>query len=141
MKHLQIFFGGAILSALVIALGCAPGTPEGAGAETAMEGDGSPMYEVDPFWPKPLPNNWLLGAVGGMAVDAQDHVWIIQRPGSLEPGELLAIQDPPGAECCAPAPPVLEFDAEGNFIPGLGRPGRGLRMASHRARDLRRLHG
>ena len=125
MKHLQIFFGGAILSALVIALGCAPGTPEGAGAETAMEGDGSPMYEVDPFWPKPLPNNWLLGAVGGMAVDAQDHVWIIQRPGSLEPGELLAIQDPPGAECCAPAPPVLEFDAEGNFIQGWGGPGEG----------------
>ena len=34
-----------------------------------------PEYEVDPFWPKPLPNRWVIGQVGGVCVDAQDHVW------------------------------------------------------------------
>ena len=48
-----------------------------AGGE-AMAAD-TPSFQVDPFWPKPLPNNWLLGEVAGVAVDAQDHVWIIQR--------------------------------------------------------------
>ena len=38
-----------------------------------------PKFVVDPFWPRPLPNRWLLGQVSGVAVDAQDHVWIIQR--------------------------------------------------------------
>ena len=42
---------------------------------------GAPAYRVDPFFPKTLPNNWIVGQVAGLAVDAQDHVWIIQRPG------------------------------------------------------------
>ena len=125
MTKVWIFYVCAVVSAPVIALGCAPGAPEGAGVEAAMEDEGSAGYQADPFWPKPLPNNWLLGEVSGVAVDAQDHIWIIQRPGTLEPSEQMATQDPPGAECCAPAPPVLEFDAEGNFIQGWGGPGEG----------------
>jgi hypothetical protein len=46
-----------------------------------------PRMQVDPFWPKPPPNNWILGQVAGVAVDPQDHVWIIQRPRSLTPDE------------------------------------------------------
>ena len=38
-----------------------------------------PKYEVDPFWPKPLPNGWVTGSVGGVCTDAQDHVFIINR--------------------------------------------------------------
>jgi hypothetical protein len=68
---------------------------------------------VDPFWPKPLPNHWLLGMAVGVSVDAQDHIWIIHRQGTLEPGELHATTNPPIAMCCAPAPPVLEFDQDG----------------------------
>src|SRR5215204_5896571 len=49
-----------------------------------------PKFEVDPFWPKPLPNNWALGQVGGIAVDERDHVWIIHRPDSLTPAEKAA---------------------------------------------------
>src|SRR5437879_10521233 len=66
----------------------------------------APMFEVDPMWPKPLPNHWLLGMTIGVSVDAQDHVWIIHRQGSLEPKEVYMLTNPPGASCCLPAPPV-----------------------------------
>lgn len=71
-------------------------------------------FKVDPFWPKPLPNNWILGQVAGVSVDANDHVWIIQRPGSVTKEEGGAAQKPPLGECCVPAPSVIEFDPEGN---------------------------
>src|SRR5712691_8791384 len=85
----------------------------------------APMFEVDPFCPKPLPNHWLIGMTIGVSVDAQDHVWIVHRQGSLEPGELHATTNPPMALCCAPAPPVLEFDAAGNLLRHWGGPGNG----------------
>src|SRR3954454_1900375 len=85
----------------------------------------APRFEVDPLWPKPLPNKWILGQTIGVSVDAQDHVWIIHRAGSLEPGEVHATTNPPTAQCCAPAPPILEFDAAGNLIGHWGGPGQG----------------
>src|SRR5438067_8885581 len=85
----------------------------------------APMFEVDPLWPKPLPNHWILGNTIGVSVDAQDHVWIIHRGGSLEPKEVYASTNPPGASCCLPAPPVLEFDQAGNLIGHWGGPGQG----------------
>jgi hypothetical protein len=84
-----------------------------------------PRFEVDPFWPKPLPNHWILGQTIGVSVDANDHIWIIHRAGSLEPGEMHATTNPPTAQCCAPAPPVLEFDEQGNLIGHWGGPGEG----------------
>ena len=85
----------------------------------------APRFEVDPFWPKPLPNHWLLGQTIGVSVDAQDHVWIIHRAGSLEPNEVHATTNPPIAQCCAPAPPILEFDQEGNLVGHWGGKGQG----------------
>jgi len=85
----------------------------------------APRFEVDPFWPKPLPNHWVLGQTVGVAVDARDHVWIIHRPGSLEAGEQHASTQPPIAQCCKAAPPVLEFDPEGNLVGHWGGPGEG----------------
>src|SRR3989442_5515977 len=85
----------------------------------------APRFEVDPFWPKPLPNKWILGQTIGVSVDAQDHVWIIHRAGSLEPNEVHATTNPPIAQCCAPAPPILEFDAAGNLLRHWGGPGEG----------------
>jgi DNA-binding beta-propeller fold protein YncE len=93
-----------------------------AAAATAVQ---APRFEVDPLWPKPLPNKWILGQTIGVSVDAQDHVWIIHRAGSLEPGEVHATTTPPTAQCCAPAPPVLEFDAAGTLIGHWGGPGPG----------------
>jgi DNA-binding beta-propeller fold protein YncE len=85
----------------------------------------APRFEVDPLWPKPLPNHWLMGQTIGVDVDAQDRVWIIHRAGSLEPGEKHATTNPPTAQCCAPAPPILEFDQAGNLVGNWGGPGAG----------------
>ena len=84
-----------------------------------------PKFEVDPFWPKPLPNNWAIGQVSGVAVDERDHVWIIHRPRSLSRGETLAAANPPTAICCVAAPPVIEFDPEGNVVQAWGGDGQG----------------
>ena len=83
----------------------------------------APRFEVDPMWPKPLPNHWVLGQTIGVTADAKDNIWIIHRGGSLEPKESYALTNPPGAICCLPAPPVLEFDQEGNLIGHWGGPG------------------
>src|SRR5438093_12521285 len=40
----------------------------------------APRFQVDPWWPKPLPNRWLMGQAAGVAVDGRDHIWVIQRP-------------------------------------------------------------
>src|SRR5579862_4976669 len=99
----------------------------------------APRFEVDPMWPKPLPNHWLMGNVIGVSVDDKDHIWIIHRQGSLEAMENYAVANPPGpkrragvveAECCAPAPPVLEFDEEGNLLNHWGGPGNGYEWPS-----------
>jgi DNA-binding beta-propeller fold protein YncE len=85
----------------------------------------APRFEVDPFWPKPLPNDWVMGAVIGVAVDARDHVWVLHRPGSLEEKEKYKTWTPQAASCCAPAPPVLEFDARGELVGSWGGESKG----------------
>src|SRR5437870_7501879 len=85
----------------------------------------APMFEVDPLWPKPLPNHCIMGNTIGVSADAQDHIWIIHRGGSLEAKEVYASANPPGASCCLPAPPVLEFDQAGNLIGHWGGGGEG----------------
>src|ERR1700732_4996665 len=86
---------------------------------------GAPQYKVDPSWPKQLPNNWIMGQVGGLTVDGENHIWVLQRPNSDTVDELGAAQTPPRSECCVAAPPILEFDAQGNLLRSLGGPGQG----------------
>jgi len=111
-------------SALLIALGIGSTVLERR-ASLQAAGVQAPRFEVDPMWPKPLPNHWLLGMTIGVSVDAQDHIWIIHRGGSLERMENYAAANPPASECCSAAPPVLEFDEEGNLIGHWGGPGQG----------------
>jgi hypothetical protein len=85
----------------------------------------APRFEVDPFWPKPLPNHWVMGNVIGVGVDSRDHVYIVHRQDVLNAAESGAQQDPPLSECCKGAPPVLEFDPEGNLVRSWGGPGTG----------------
>ena len=75
-----------------------------------------PTFAVDASWPKPLPNNWILGQVGGITVDWQGHIWVIHRPRSLTDDEKGAALTPPRSKCCVSAPPVLEFDTDGNLL-------------------------
>ncbi|MGH7540933.1 MAG: hypothetical protein ACRELC_08045 [Gemmatimonadota bacterium] len=84
-----------------------------------------PLFEVDPLWPEPLPNHWILGSAIGVGVDSRDHVFIVHRGNGDPRTELGAAQDPPTGECCLPAPPVLEFDPEGNLVNTWGGPGEG----------------
>src|SRR5215467_10693789 len=94
-------------------------------ATPAAFADDIPRFEVDPSWPRTLPNNWIMGQAAGVAVDAQDHVWVIQRPKSLTNDEKAATLDPPTSKCCAPAPPVMEFDQDGKLVQAWGGPGPG----------------
>jgi len=81
---------------------------------------GTPRFAVDPTWPKELPNNWIIGQVGGLSVDKTDHIWVYQRPESDTSDELWAAQSPQAAGCCLPAPPVLEFNAAGDLVNAWG---------------------
>jgi hypothetical protein len=82
--------------------------------------DDVPVFEVDPSWPRELPNNWILGLTTGINVDAKDHVWVTNNPGGLDPTEIGASLNPPTADCCVPAPPILEFDQAGNLVQSWG---------------------
>jgi hypothetical protein len=84
-----------------------------------------PIYEVDPTWPPTLPNNWILGDIRGLFVDDDDHLWVIHMPSSLTPQEIGAAVTPPIADCCVPAPPVLELDSEGKVLRAWGGRGEG----------------
>src|ERR1700691_5139278 len=119
----NLYIGFAFF-ALLIALGVASTLLQRRAAVEAA-GVQAPHFEVDPMWPKPLPNHWLLGMTIGVAADAQDHIWIVHRAASLDPKEVYGTTNPPGASCCLPAPPVLEFDEEGNLIGHWGGPGKG----------------
>ena len=84
-----------------------------------------PEFRVVPDWPKRLPNNWILGQVAGVATDAQDNVWIVQRPQTLTDDEKGAVLTPPRSKCCAPAPSVIAFNAAGDVIKSWGGAGAG----------------
>jgi DNA-binding beta-propeller fold protein YncE len=97
------------------------------GVAVLAQSDQVPIFEYDPSFPKPLPENWAIGPIGGLAVDRQDHLFVVQRPGVLLSNERLSGADdkPPKADCCVPAPPVLEFDQNGTLVNSWGGPGAG----------------
>jgi DNA-binding beta-propeller fold protein YncE len=114
---------GGSLAALFVALAIGHTALTARTGGTAVE---APTFEVDPLWPKPLPNGWLLGSAIGVGVDSRDHVFVIHRRDSFNPRtEIGAATDPPTGECCIPAPEVLEFDPDGNLVNHWGGPGEG----------------
>jgi DNA-binding beta-propeller fold protein YncE len=119
----QLSIGAALLALLVALFQSTTVLEKRATVEAAA--NRAPSFEVDPLWPKPMPNGWSLGQTIGVAVDAQDHVWIIHRQDTLEANEVHATTNPPIAKCCAPAPPVLAFDQQGNLVAHWGGKGQG----------------
>ena len=86
----------------------------------------APRFEVDPMWPKPMPNHWLLGSATGIAIDSRDHVYVIHLTDSFTARtETGAGTITPAGECCSSAPNVLEFDPAGNLVSSWGGPGQG----------------
>ncbi len=125
MKPAGNLFIGAISVSLVLLLGISLTVIDMSAFAQKRSPSQAPRFEVDPLWPKPLPNHWVLGSVTGVAVDAQNHIWIVHRGAdSLGNNEKGAILNPPTG-CCVPAPPVLEFDQAGNLISHWGGPGQG----------------
>src|SRR6266508_3220698 len=111
----------AALVALIVALGVGQALLQNT-AEAQRTSVQAPMFEVDPFWPKPF--SGLLGMAIGVWVDDQDYVWIIHRSSAtLHNNEKGAELNPPIAECCRGAPPVLAFDPDGNLVRAWGGPG------------------
>ena len=125
VKRNSKLYVGAAFVAILLALGAGQALLGNVSAQANQ----APRFEVDPYWPKPMPNNWVLGQTIGLTVDDRDHVWLIHRgndPGTagLDRTE-LAIVTPGGprvGECCVAAPPVLEFDAAGNLVGSWGGP-------------------
>jgi DNA-binding beta-propeller fold protein YncE len=98
-------------AAALLALGAVEHALERAASAQAVVQ--APRFEVDPFFPKPMPNNWVLGETIGLGIDAQDHVWIVHRANRVAANEGTG------------APWVLEFDAAGNLAGHWGGPGQG----------------
>jgi DNA-binding beta-propeller fold protein YncE len=118
---------------------------------TLAQAKQAPIFEVDPFWPQPLPNHWVTGSTIGLSVDAQDNVWTIHRPNTVEdnfkaadirvgdargrdeeaqPGAASSqarqgAEAPPIGKCCKVAPPVLVYDQAGKLVKSWGGPGKG----------------
>jgi len=112
---------GAIFAGILAALGIGSTVLD----RVKAAGVQAPRFEVDPMWPKPLPNHWVIGQTIGVSVDSNDHIWIIHRGAALERMETYAAANPPASECCSPAPPVLEFNEAGDLIGHWGGPGEG----------------
>ena len=124
-------FGGTLL-ALAAAAAAGAAVLDATAAQAASQAVQAPRFEVDPYWPKPLPNHWVLGSVIGVGVDSKDHVFIIHRGDSTlnQRTESGADANPPMAECCRSAPPILEFDPAGNLVKAWGGPGPGYEWPS-----------
>ena len=112
-RHLRLGIVSSFLAALLLA---------GNGSAEDLP---TPTFEVDPLWLK-VPEGRVFGRLRGIALDENDHLWIVHYTGNLiqnREGMLLsAIQNPPQAECCVPMPTVSEFDTDGNFVRGWGGP-------------------
>jgi DNA-binding beta-propeller fold protein YncE len=125
LNKMSNVIGAALLAAGIIGLGIGQAVLQRK-AEAQGSAVQSPIFEVDPFWPKPLPNSWLLGWTIGAWVDEQDNVWIIHRgAGGLHNNERGAELTPPIADCCRTAPPILVFDPQGKLVRSWGGPGPG----------------
>ena len=95
-------------------------------APAKQAGPQAPIFTVDMLWPKPLPAHKLIGSVVGVAVDKNDHVFVVHRNDSFTARtETGADATPPIAECCFSELPVVEFDASGNRVKSWGGPGAG----------------
>jgi hypothetical protein len=122
-KNRKLYVGAAFV-AVLIALGAGQAMLDHASAQAKQV----PRFEVDPYWPKPMPNNWVQGMTIGIGISADDHVWVIHRANDAGSGLDRTEYAQPNAngpkvgECCNPAPPVLEFDQAGNLVGSWGGP-------------------
>jgi DNA-binding beta-propeller fold protein YncE len=123
MRNRTVVLGASVV-VLLVALGITQAVLERTAAAQTKGASQAPRFEVDPLWPKPLPNHWVLGSAIGVWVDSDDHIWIIHRSSATLNNNEKPLELKQG-ECCAGAPPVLEFDQDGNLLRHWGGPGQG----------------
>jgi DNA-binding beta-propeller fold protein YncE len=118
--------GSTLLAAgaLLAVLGAGQAMLDDLATAQAQGAKQAPRFEVDPMWPKPLPNHWVLGNAIGVWADDKDRIWIIHRGSSTLNANEKALELKAG-DCCAGAPPVLAFDRQGNLVQSWGGPGAG----------------
>lgn len=109
------FLIGSAFAVALTGLGVAQFALQG---KAEAQGVMAPKFEVDPFWPKPMPNHWVLGMSIGVWVDNNDHIWMVHRDNTVD-RTILQLKNHQGS-CCQPAPPVLEFDEAGNVLHAWG---------------------
>ena len=68
----------------------------------AVDSNGAPLFKVDPFWPKPLPNRWGMQQVTGISVDQNDHIWFLNRGAKADPDEVGGENN--RIDCCVRGP-------------------------------------
>jgi hypothetical protein len=119
----NVVVGMAVAAVVAILAACQAVLDKSANGQGG--GAQAPRFEVDPLWPRPLPNHWVMGRVVGVWADDQDHIWIVHTGnGHLDANE-RALDNKVG-ECCTAAPPVLAFDQAGNLVRSWGGPAAGL---------------
>ncbi len=111
-----------MLPAFLVACRTVPDAADAGDVPAVSTDGGIPTFQVDPSWPREMPNDWIIGAVTSVFVDAQDHVWVTHLQETLTPEETAAVLDPPIGVCCVPAPTVIEFDPRGEVVQAWGDP-------------------
>jgi hypothetical protein len=90
----------------------------------AVDAQGAPVFRVDPFWPKPLPNRWSMQQVTGLYVEQKtNHIWFLNRGAAADGDEIGGGDNPPRIDCCVRGPELIELDQEGNVVSAWGGPG------------------
>ena len=123
MRRRISFHSVAAFLTVVVVLAAGGAVLQKAAAAQAPARAQAPMFQVDPLWPKPLPNKWVIGSTVGLSIDSRDHVWIIYRLSTVEDNEKAGTLK--NGDCCFTAPQVLEFDPDGNVVSSFGGPGPG----------------
>ena len=108
-----------IVSAFALFLG-ATGSAQSQNKVQAMDGNGAPLFQVDPFWPGPLPNRWSMQQVTGIYVDHMDIVWFLNRPNGAEGDEIGGEDSPQRMACCVSGPEVVAMDQDANIVHAWG---------------------
>ena len=124
MRKSRVLVYAGVLATVTVGLAIGQSKLQASIAQQTVQ---APTFEVDPFWPKPLPNHWIIGSTIGVGVDSRDHVFIIHRGAATMNArtEVDTTKARLESECCAAAPPILEFDPEGNLVKAWGGKGEG----------------
>ncbi len=123
MNRLRSYRRAVTFLSVVVLLGIAAIALQQAARAQGAKANESPIFQVEPLWPKPLPNKWVIGSTIGLSVDSRDHVWVIHRPATIEPNEKAGTLK--NGDCCFVAPQIIEFDPTGNVVSTFGGPGAG----------------